>query len=88
MTAAVIAYVLDPPATRLTRLGLPRGVAALVMMLALLACVLLFALLLYPLILSQVGMLIGRVPQYVQDAAGLGQPARDANCSSASGPTW
>ena len=67
VTAAVIAYALDPPATRLTRLGLPRGVAALVMVLALLACVLLFALLLYPLILSQVGLLIGRVPQYAQD---------------------
>ncbi len=37
VTAAVIAYALDPPTTRLTRLGLPRGVAALVMVLALLA---------------------------------------------------
>ncbi|MGH7041948.1 MAG: AI-2E family transporter [Acetobacteraceae bacterium] len=65
-TAAVIAYALDPPATKLTTLGLPRGLAALVMVLTLLACVLLFALLLYPLILSQVGLLVGRVPQYVQ----------------------
>jgi predicted PurR-regulated permease PerM len=65
-TAAVIAYALDPPATRLTRLGLPRGLAALVMVLALLACVLLFVLLLYPLILSQLGLLVGRVPYYAQ----------------------
>ena len=64
VTAGVIAYALDPPATRLTRLGLPRGLAALVMVLAMLACVLLFVLLLYPLILSQVGLLLGRVPQY------------------------
>ena len=28
VTAAVIAYVLDPPTTRLARLGLPRGVAS------------------------------------------------------------
>ena len=66
VAAAGIAYVLDPPTTRLTRLGLNRGVAALLMILGLLAAVLLFALLLYPLILQQIGQLIGRIPQYVQ----------------------
>jgi predicted PurR-regulated permease PerM len=66
VAAAGIAYVLDPPTTRLTRLGVPRGLAALVMILALLAAVLLFALLLYPLILQQIGLLLGRIPQYVQ----------------------
>ncbi len=66
VAAAVIAYALDPPTSYLTRLGVPRGLAALLMMLALLFALLLFALLLYPLILSQVGLLIGRVPQYVQ----------------------
>ena len=66
VAAAGIAYVLDPPTTRLTRLGLGRGIAALVMILTLLAAVLLFALLLYPLILQQVGLLLGRIPQYVQ----------------------
>ena len=65
VAAAGIAYVLDPPTTQLTRLGLPRGVAALLMLLALIAAVLLFALLLYPLILAQVGILFSRVPQYV-----------------------
>jgi predicted PurR-regulated permease PerM len=39
--------------------------AALLMILGLLAGVLLFALLLYPLILQQVGLLLGRIPQYV-----------------------
>jgi predicted PurR-regulated permease PerM len=66
VAAAGIAYVLDPPTTRLTRLGLGRGTAALLMILALLAGVLLFALLLYPLILQQIGLLLGRIPQYVQ----------------------
>jgi predicted PurR-regulated permease PerM len=66
VAAAGIAYVLDPPTTRLTRFGLGRGFAALVMILALLAAVLLFALLLYPLILQQIGLLLGRIPQYVQ----------------------
>ncbi|MGH7155898.1 MAG: AI-2E family transporter, partial [Acetobacteraceae bacterium] len=65
VAAGIIAYALDPPTTRLTRLGLPRGIAALGMVLAMIAAVLLFALLLYPLILSQIGLFLGRVPQYV-----------------------
>jgi predicted PurR-regulated permease PerM len=66
VAAAGIAYVLDPPTTRLTRLGLGRGLAALLVILALLAGVLVFVLLLYPLILQQIGLLLGRIPQYVQ----------------------
>ncbi|MEO9189880.1 MAG: AI-2E family transporter [Acetobacteraceae bacterium] len=65
VAAAVIAYALDPATNRLARLGVPRGVAALVMVLALLAAFLLFALLLYPLLVSQVGLFLGRFPQYV-----------------------
>ena len=64
VAAAVIAYALDPPTTRLCRLGLPRGVAALVMVLVLLAAVLLFALLLYPLLLAQISLLVYRIPHY------------------------
>ena len=67
VAAACIAYFLDPPTTRLTRLGIPRGFAALVMVVALLALTLLFALLLYPLILAQIGLLISRAPSYVAD---------------------
>jgi predicted PurR-regulated permease PerM len=63
--AGVIAYVLDPPTTYLTRLGLPRSLAALLSLLILFAALLLFALLLYPLIIVQVGILFGRIPQYV-----------------------
>jgi predicted PurR-regulated permease PerM len=64
VAAAVLAYALDPPTTRLTRMGLSRGAAALVMMLALIAGVLLFALLLYPLLLLQIKLLATRIPQY------------------------
>ncbi|RZK90137.1 MAG: AI-2E family transporter, partial [Methylobacterium sp.] len=48
VAAACIAYFLDPPTTRLARLGMPRGAAAGIMIVALLAVMLLFALLLYP----------------------------------------
>ena len=67
VAAGVIAYALDPPASALVRLGLPRGLAAAAMVLEVIAGVLLFVLLLYPLILSQVGLLLGRVPQYAQE---------------------
>jgi predicted PurR-regulated permease PerM len=66
VAAAGIAYFLDPAATQLTRAGVPRGAAALLLVVALLAAGLLFALLLYPLILSQIGILIARVPVYVE----------------------
>lgn len=65
VAAAVIAYALDPPTTRLTRLGVPRGLAALLMIITLLAAVLLFLLLLYPMIIAQIGLFLGRIPQYV-----------------------
>ena len=64
VAAAVIAYALDPPTTRLTRLGMRRGGAALAMLLALIAAALFFALLLYPLVIVQVGLLVNRIPQY------------------------
>jgi predicted PurR-regulated permease PerM len=65
VAAAGIAYFLDPPTARLTRIGVPRGLAALIMIVALIGAGLLFALLLYPLIIQQLGILIGRVPAYV-----------------------
>ena len=63
--AGVIAYFLDPVATRLTRLGMRRGIAAMVLTLGLAAFVLVCALLLYPLLLAQIGMLVTRLPSYV-----------------------
>ncbi len=65
VAAAGIAYFLDPPTTRLSRAGMPRGAAAFGMVLTLVAACLLFALLLYPLLLAQIGILISRVPSYV-----------------------
>ena len=65
VAAAGIAYFLDPPTTRLTRAGVPRGMAALLFVAALVAAALLFALLLYPLLLAQIGILISRVPTYI-----------------------
>ncbi len=67
VAAAGIAYFLDPVAARLTRAGMPRGAAALLLVVGLVTAGLLFALLLYPLILSQIGILISRVPAYVSD---------------------
>jgi predicted PurR-regulated permease PerM len=65
VAASGIAYVLDPPTRRLTRLGMRRSLATTVMILGMIAAALLFALLLYPLIVVQMGLLIGRIPQYV-----------------------
>ena len=70
VAAAGIAYFLDPPTSRLTRAGVPRGAAALLMIVALLAAGLLFALLLYPLLVAQLGLLIARVPVYAGSIRG------------------
>ena len=64
VAAAVLAYAMDPPTSRLTRLGLSRTAAAALTMLALLACLLFFALLLYPLLLMQIKLLATRIPHY------------------------
>ncbi len=64
VAAAGIAYFLDPPTSRLTRAGMPRGLAALLMIVALITAGLLFALLLYPLLLAQLGLLASRIPIY------------------------
>jgi predicted PurR-regulated permease PerM len=66
VAAAGIAYFLDPPATKLARNGIPRGLASLLLIIALIAAGLLFALLLWPLLLSQIGILINRLPGYVE----------------------
>ena len=73
--AGCIAYFLDPPAARLARLGVPRGLAAFLLILVLTALGLLALLLLYPLLLAQIGVLIQRLPAYV---AGIGQVTRQA----------
>jgi predicted PurR-regulated permease PerM len=66
VAASGIAYVLDPPCTRLARAHVPRGLAALILILGLILLAFLFALLLYPLIVNQIGILVGHVPDYVR----------------------
>jgi len=73
--AAVIAYFLDPTAYRLTQLGLPRTLAALLLVATLVATAFLMLLLLYPLLISQVTILLQRLPSYV---LGIGTATRDA----------
>lgn len=73
--ASAVAYFLDPLTTRLTRFGLPRGLAATIMVLALVVFGLLVLLLLYPLVLAQIVILIGRIPTYV---AALNELIREA----------
>ncbi|MBB5689273.1 putative PurR-regulated permease PerM [Roseomonas alkaliterrae] len=69
--AAVIAYFLDPPATRLARLGVRRGLGAFFLIFLLMAFSLLAVLLFYPLILAQLGILLQRLPSYVATLAAL-----------------
>ena len=83
--AACIAYFLDPVAARLARHGVPRGVGAALLCLLLVLLGLLAVLLLYPLILAQIGVLLARLPAYV---ATIGQNVREIMLSleEAAGP--
>jgi predicted PurR-regulated permease PerM len=73
--ALCVAYFLDPPTTRMARFGVPRGLAALLLILALAAVCLLAVLLLYPLLIAQIGVLIQRLPAYVTGIGTLVQQA-------------
>ena len=88
VAAAVMAYALDPPTRYLTRLGVPRGLAALLMILALLFALLLFALLLYPLILAQIGLLVEPRAAIRAVAARPGRARSSPTCRRISAPTW
>lgn len=63
--AACIAYFLDPLASRMARLGLPRWLSAILLVTLLLLLGLLAVLLLYPLIIAQIGVLLTRLPGYI-----------------------
>jgi len=63
--AVCIAYFLDPVATRLARIGVPRWLGAGLLVLGLMAFALIALLLLYPLLISQIGVLLARLPAYV-----------------------
>lgn len=63
---ALVAYLLDPLADRLEAVGMPRSLAAVLLVVAMLALIVAFFLLLYPLILAQLMILIQLVPQYIR----------------------
>ena len=66
VAAAGVAYFLDPLATRLQRAGVHRALGAGLLLFGLLAASLLFALLLYPLLIAQLGILLSRLPSYIE----------------------
>ncbi len=65
VVAAGVAYFLDPAVSRISRLGVPRAVAALGMLLAAVILITLFVLLLYPVIVSQISQLVSNLPGYI-----------------------
>jgi predicted PurR-regulated permease PerM len=69
--AAVVAYFLDPLATRLTRFGVRRSLGAFLLIFLLMAFTLAAVLLLYPLILAQIGILVQRLPSYITSVGTL-----------------
>ncbi len=71
VAAAGIAYFLDPLVRQLSRLGLSRAVAAFVLIIGLIAVGLMVVLLLYPLVVQQVGVLGARLPDYVVGLRGF-----------------
>ncbi|WP_426956470.1 AI-2E family transporter [Muricoccus radiodurans] len=73
--AVCIAYFLDPVATRLARIGVPRSLGAGLLIAGLLALALLSLVLLYPLLISQIGVLLTQLPAYV---ARIGEALTDA----------
>ena len=73
VAAAGIAYFLDPPATRLARLGVPRGLAACCWSSRWSPPACCSSLLLYPLILAQIGMLISRAARLCRRHPRLGR---------------
>jgi predicted PurR-regulated permease PerM len=83
--ATCVAYFMDPPASSMARAGIPRSLAAALLCLLLILIGLLGLLLLYPLILAQIGVLLARLPSYV---ATIGSNMRDLliNLEAAAGP--
>ncbi|WP_235924478.1 AI-2E family transporter [Roseomonas harenae] len=73
--AICVAYFLDPVATRLSRIGVPRWLGAGLLVLGLMALALIALLLLYPLLISQIGVLLARLPAYVTTIGSMLQQA-------------
>ena len=69
-----VAYLLDPVADRLERLGLPRTAAALVIIFAFLLSVALVLVILVPILSDQIAGLIARAPGYIDELRREVQP--------------
>ncbi len=68
VVAAGLAYFLDPAVSRLAKLGVPRPIGALLLLIAVLLFVALFVLLLYPIIASQATAFAANLPAYIKTA--------------------
>lgn len=69
-----VAYLLDPVADRLERLGLPRTAAALVIIFGFLLAVAMVVVVLVPVLSDQIAGLISRAPKYIDELRGEVQP--------------
>lgn len=69
-----VAYLLDPVADRLERLGMPRTAAALVIIFAFLLSIALVFVLLVPILSDQISGLIARAPGYIDELRREVQP--------------
>lgn len=69
-----IAYFLDPLADRVTRLGLPRGLAAALIIVSFFAVAIVLLLLLLPTVVAQVTALAQAIPQYFASTVELVRP--------------
>jgi predicted PurR-regulated permease PerM len=69
-----VAYLLDPVADRLERLGLPRAVASLLMVFGFLLIVVAAFLIVVPVLTDQVSDLVARAPAYIDELRREAQP--------------
>jgi predicted PurR-regulated permease PerM len=70
VTAAGVAYFLDPAVSRLAKLGVRRAAGAFLLLSAVILTIALFILLLYPVIASQASMLATNLPGYIKAVQG------------------
>lgn len=98
VTGSAVAYLLNPVATRLSRFGINRLVATLVIVVVFVAALVVVSIVLVPALIDQVGAFSHDVPTYVQaisafvhdrigaplaDAVGMSRSALDQHFSSA-----
>ena len=72
--AAILAYICNPLVERLARRKLPRGFAAAIVLMLLVAITALLLVILLPLVVKQVRSVIGQVPMYLEWARTVFEP--------------